>query len=88
VSCASAGNCAAGDFYGSVQGETFYKGFVVSEKNGVWGRAIEVPGLPALNNGGNAGVGSVSCLAGHLRSRQVLRGPLRPQQPPPGFRHL
>jgi hypothetical protein len=37
------------------------QGFVVSEKNGVWGRAVEVPGLAALNKGGNAGVGSVSC---------------------------
>jgi hypothetical protein len=61
VSCASAGNCAAGGFYGSVQGETFYKGFVVSEKNGVWGRAIEVPGLGALTTGRFARVASVSC---------------------------
>jgi hypothetical protein len=34
---------------------------VVSEKSGVWGRAIKVPGLGALNKGGNAGVRSVSC---------------------------
>jgi len=34
---------------------------VVSERNGVWGRAIEVPGLAALNAGGTAGVVSVSC---------------------------
>jgi hypothetical protein len=61
VSCASAGNCAAGGFNGSVQGETFYKGFVVSEKNGVWGRAIEVPGLGTLTTGRFAGVFSVSC---------------------------
>ena len=27
------------------------QGFVVSEKNGRWGQAIEVPGLGALNNG-------------------------------------
>jgi hypothetical protein len=61
VSCASAGNCAAGGFYGSVQGESFYKGFVVSEKNGVWGRAIEVPGLGTLTTGRFARVDSVSC---------------------------
>jgi hypothetical protein len=34
---------------------------VVSERNGHWRQAIEVPGLAALNNGGSAGVSSVSC---------------------------
>jgi hypothetical protein len=63
VSCASAGNCAAGGFFGSVQGETFYKGFVVNEKNGIWGRAIEVPGLGTLTTGRFARVASVSCAA-------------------------
>ncbi len=57
VSCGSAGNCVAGgdeNPYGS--------GFVVSEKNGIWGRAIDVPGLAALNKGrSGAAVGSVSC---------------------------
>jgi len=38
-----------------------YQGFVVTETNGRWGKAIEVPGSAALNAGGNAGVGSVSC---------------------------
>ena len=61
VSCASAGNCAAGGSYGSVQGETFDKGFVASEKNDVWGRAIEVPGLGTLTTGRFARVASVSC---------------------------
>ena len=28
---------------------------------GPWGQAIEVPGLGALNKGGDAGVSSVSC---------------------------
>jgi hypothetical protein len=37
------------------------QGFVVSETNGRWGRAIALPGLEALNTGGNAGVLSVSC---------------------------
>jgi len=57
VSCASAGNCAAG----GVVDEPYGEGFVVSEKNGAWGRAIEVPGLGALNRGGAAEVASVSC---------------------------
>src|SRR5215470_13113987 len=49
VSCASAGNCAAGGYYRDRHGHG--QGFVVSEKTGLWGRAIEVPGLGALNKG-------------------------------------
>jgi hypothetical protein len=58
VSCGSAGNCAAGGWYLDRHG---FEGFVVSETNGVWGTAIEVPGLGALNKGGGAKVYSVSC---------------------------
>jgi len=58
VSCGSAGNCAAGGSYQDSHGHS--QGFVVSERHGVWGRAIEVPGLGALNKG-DAGVSSVSC---------------------------
>jgi hypothetical protein len=35
--------------------------FVVSETGGKWGKAIEVPGTAALNQGGLAAVNSVSC---------------------------
>jgi hypothetical protein len=43
LSCASAGNCAAG---GSYQDQSRnYQGFVVVERNGRWGRPIEVPVL-------------------------------------------
>jgi len=59
VSCASPGNCAAGGAYRDQLHH--WQGFVVSEQNGVWGRAAEVPGLGSLNKGGNAGVRSVSC---------------------------
>src|SRR6266487_439495 len=59
VWCASAGNCAAGGNYKDSHGHR--QGFVVSQRHGRWGRAIEVPGLGALNTGGNAGVLSVSC---------------------------
>ena len=45
--CASAGNCAAGGFYTNVPHHQ--QGLVVSEANGHWGTAIEVPGLGALN---------------------------------------
>jgi len=59
VSCGSAGNCAAGGGYTDSSGHG--QGFVVSEKNGSWGMAIEVPGLAALNKGGDVLVWSVSC---------------------------
>ena len=59
LSCASAGSCAAGGYYSySQHGQ---QGFVAVERNGVWGKAIEVPGLGTLNTGGYAEVTSVSC---------------------------
>jgi hypothetical protein len=63
VSCGSPGNCVAGGSY-EVAGESAFgivQAFVVSEKNGVWGKAAQVPGLAALNQGGSAGIDSVSC---------------------------
>ncbi len=59
VSCVSAGNCAAGGFYANSPGHV--QAFVISERNGTWGTAREVPGSGALNAGGDAGVNSVSC---------------------------
>ena len=60
VSCPSPGNCVAGgDLAPAI--ERPYQAFVASEKNGTWGKAFEVPGLTALNAGGNADVQSVSC---------------------------
>jgi hypothetical protein len=59
VSCASAGNCSAGGSYTGRHGR--FEAFVVSEKNGSWGKAEEVPGTAALNTGGIAEIGSVSC---------------------------
>jgi hypothetical protein len=63
MSCASAGNCAAGGFYTSRHAglRDHYQGFVADERDGTWSRAIQVPGLAALNTGGNAQVFSVSC---------------------------
>ena len=58
VSCTSEGNCAAGGDY-QVSGHSL--SFVASEKNGVWGQAIEIPGLGTLNTGGTAHVRQVSC---------------------------
>ena len=60
VSCASAGNCAASGHYTTVN-PIAEQGFVASERNGRRTKAIEVPGLGALNTGGDADVPSVSC---------------------------
>src|SRR5215470_17722527 len=49
VSCASAGNCAAGGFYFDSSGQ---QAFVASQRNGRWRPAIEVPGTATLNAGG------------------------------------
>src|SRR6266487_2386546 len=59
VSCASAGNCAAGGLYADRRGHL--QMFAASQRHGRWGKVIEVPGLGALNTGGGAGVSSVSC---------------------------
>jgi hypothetical protein len=61
ISCASAGNCTAG---GSYQGGTFgdpTKAFVVTETGGTWGNAEELPGMAALEVGGDAEFFAVSC---------------------------
>ena len=61
VSCAAAGACAALGGYTDARGAP--QGFVVDEVNGSWGTAQEIPGLGALNTGGNAVVRSLSCAA-------------------------
>jgi D-alanine-D-alanine ligase-like ATP-grasp enzyme len=58
VSCSSAGNCGAAGYYDTSNRE---QAFVVSQVNGRWGRAIEVPGTAALGAGGGAEASSVSC---------------------------
>jgi cytochrome c551/c552 len=59
VSCASAGNCSMGGIY--ADSASHLQAFVAGEVNGVWGKAKEMPGTAALDAGGNAEVGSVSC---------------------------
>jgi hypothetical protein len=59
VSCASAGNCAAGGQFKDGSGHV--QGFVVDEASGTWGNAEAVPGLATLNAGGTVSVTSVSC---------------------------
>jgi hypothetical protein len=65
VSCGAAGDCTAGGYYtdGSGAGTDDSQAFVVSETNGVWRNAIEVPGTAALNLHGGGQVNSVSCVA-------------------------
>jgi hypothetical protein len=69
VSCASAGNCAAGGYYesyapgpGSPNGNS-NQAWVAAERNGRWARAEEVPGIAPLNTSQypNNWVRSVSC---------------------------
>src|SRR5258706_15707832 len=59
VSCASAGNCAGGGPFTDAAGQQ--QAFVVSERNGTWGKARQVPGSGSLTKGGNAEAFSVSC---------------------------
>jgi hypothetical protein len=59
VSCASAGNCASGGSYEDGHGHSLV--FVVGERGGRWGTAIEIPGIAGLNAGGYPQVSSVSC---------------------------
>jgi hypothetical protein len=59
VSCAAAGACSTGGFY--FDGSGHQQAFVATETSGVWGTAKEVPGTAALNKGGVAEIGAVSC---------------------------
>jgi hypothetical protein len=64
ISCSSAGNCSiAGTYTQSAPGFIggFTQGFVADERNGSWGAAQTIPGLTALNVGGNASVWGISC---------------------------
>ena len=48
MSCAAPGECAASGYYTDADG---VQGFVVTQTEGVWGDALPVPGLKALNVG-------------------------------------
>ena len=61
VSCGAVGACTAGGYYTDASYAS--QAFVVSETNGSWGNAVEVPGTAALNRSGDAVVNSVSCRA-------------------------
>lgn len=62
LSCGSAGNCAVGGYlmpYLPVP-DTWYA-FLATEKNGRWGKAEDVPGLEALDNGDQDQITAISC---------------------------
>ena len=61
VSCAAPGDCAAGGFF--IDAHSHFQGFVVNQRLGHWGKAIEVPGLGGLNVGGGGWITSLSCSA-------------------------
>jgi hypothetical protein len=61
ISCRSAGDCSAGGAYDSTKGSALP--FVVNEVNGVWGNAIEVPGMASLGAGQSGGVAGLSCVS-------------------------
>src|SRR5262245_12166606 len=61
VSCAPGGDCAAGGRYFDASSRAH--AFVLTERNGKWSTAIEVPGLAALSSK-YANISAVSCAAG------------------------
>jgi hypothetical protein len=61
VSCASAGNCAAGGWYKYGSRSSHWQAFIVVEVNGSWRKAKLVPGTATLNAGGRGEINSVSC---------------------------
>jgi hypothetical protein len=61
VSCTGPGDCVAGG--SSNDAADAVQAIVVSEVNGNWASTAELPGLPALNTGGDAQVNSMSCAA-------------------------
>jgi hypothetical protein len=59
VSCPRPGDCVAGGYY--TDRYRHQQAFVVTQTNGRWGKAFEVPGTAALNAEGLAAVNAVSC---------------------------
>jgi hypothetical protein len=59
LSCGAPGDCSAGGQYTTDTRTS--QAWAVSEVNGVWGSAEQVPGTATLNAGGGAAIYSVSC---------------------------
>ena len=65
LTCVSAGICMLGGMYNTTFSQAHYneESFVVSETNGVWGDAVEVPGTASLNVSGLGQVNAIVCFA-------------------------
>ena len=61
VSCAKAGECSVVGDYEPAPPPTPFHAFVASEVHGAWHAATAVPGMAALDHGGTADLGAVSC---------------------------
>ena len=62
ISCPAAGDCvAAGTESAGAQGAQ--QGYVIEESGGKWHKPRPIPGLAALNSGGQAKIDSISCSA-------------------------
>ena len=64
ISCSTPGNCSAAGSYPANVGPLGNRGnqlFVISQVNGVWGSAIPMPGMAALNTGVEASIYSTAC---------------------------
>jgi hypothetical protein len=84
VSCRSPGNCSAVGAYvrrETAEGTALDTPFVVTEVHGRWGPARLVPGMAALNTGGNASFAMVSCASAGNCSAGGFYSDLRFQQP-------
>ena len=68
---------------GYLRGRDYYdrsdhdQGFVASARNGVWGRAIAVPGRGPEHGRGRRGLVGIVLSGGHLDGPRVLLGPFR-----------
>src|SRR5262249_25570981 len=59
LSCSAAGDCTAGGSYQDSPDDV--QAFLATERAGHWAGAVKVPGIAALNAGGQAQVTEVSC---------------------------
>jgi hypothetical protein len=61
IQCNGPGDCSATGSY--LDASSFSQAFVVNEVGGTWGSAVEAPGTAALNAGGGADLGAISCIS-------------------------
>jgi len=66
IFCVANGECALAGSYSNngVNGAGASEVFVDLEKEGVWGKAVEIPGTERLNTDGNASITALACSSG------------------------